>query len=83
MLTKNFHLFKKIIIIIITAFYYSKNSQTSVSEQKYACTCTIIETSLFYKKCEYFFEINRHIHNAAYVSMMRFTMLAKEVKDLK
>ena len=38
MLTKNFHLFKKIIIIIITAFYYSKNSQTSVSEQKYVCT---------------------------------------------
>ena len=37
MLTKNFHLFKKIIIIIITAFYYSKNSQTSVSEQKYVC----------------------------------------------
>ena len=34
MLTKNFHLFKKI-IIIITAFQYSKNSQTSVSEQKY------------------------------------------------
>ena len=49
MLTKNFHLFKKI-IIIITAFQYSKNSQTSVSEQKYACTCTIIETLLFYKK---------------------------------